>query len=200
MIRQLETDVKAAFDAIVAHTPDPGPTPTHDLFPLTLGNATRSTHRAWLVVAAASIVAVGVGAVASLSSPPGQQAPLDTPSPSASNVPDSTITYATDELIPVGAVVCLDAGAGQAVIDLCVDELGGDSFAAGKTSAASFVMPIDPANAEHQASAVAIADRLGLPVGPFDASFIPIGITFSEAATVFLVVGISREPYAALSR
>ena len=112
-------------------------------------------------------------------------------------VVDTTIVVDQQDLIAPAAVVCVDAGATDQIVRLCMDELGGQNktIQAAKQVDNSFVMPVDPADPEHQADTNTIADALNLPVLAFDSTYLPITAETSTAATIYLVLGRDNAPY-----
>jgi hypothetical protein len=110
-------------------------------------------------------------------------------------VVDTTIEVDQRELIAPAAVVCVDAGATDQTVRLCMDELGGQTIQAAKQIDNSFVMPVNPADATHQADTDAIGDALNLPVFAFDGSYLPIAAETTTAATIYLVLGRDNAPY-----
>jgi hypothetical protein len=112
-------------------------------------------------------------------------------------VVDTTIVVDQQDLIAPAAVVCVDAGATDQTVRLCMDELGGQNktIQAAKQVDNSFVMPVDPADPEHQADTNTIADALNLPVLAFDSTYLPITAETSTAATIYLVLGRDNAPY-----
>lgn len=101
MNMQLDPHVKAVFDDIVAHTPDIGPTPTHDV--VSLGHGPSDRGRRWLAVAAAAIVVVGVGALVAV-----QRPDSETPAVSDTNAPPQTVPT---NVVPLASVDQLDSAA-----------------------------------------------------------------------------------------
>jgi hypothetical protein len=211
MNRQLDPHIKAAFDEIVAHTPEIGDTPTNDVVRLSPERSRKS--RPWLAVAAATITVVGVAGLVAIrarpsfapaTQPPSVSNPAPTPVPNTIASPPepttptpTTVTSAGTEIIRPGAVVCLDAGASQRAVASCADELGGDPIEAAALSADSFVMPVDPANPSHVTETARIGDVLNVPVRSLNTSLLPADTPRSgTAATTYLVLGASDIPYA----
>ena len=110
-------------------------------------------------------------------------------------VPETTVLVTSVELIPVGSVACLDAGAGEKAAAQCVNEVGGRSFLAGAVSTESFLMAADPTNPTGPSDAARAGRVFDLPVRAFDETFLPAGATLDDAETVVMVLG-SNDPYA----
>lgn len=147
----------------------------------------------------ATILVVGLVAVEGRDDPHTPAAsPAANASDPATTVPskviDTTIVVDSPELIPVGAVICIDAGAGQRATNLCTQELGGLAIAGTATSNSSFVMPVDPAKPADVAGTANAAAVLNLPVADFDAGLLPPSLVAPAHATTYLVLGTSN-PY-----
>ena len=67
MNMQLDSHIKAAFDEIVAQTPELGDTPSVDLVPLTAAGG-RQPHHWMLLTAAAAVVVIGAAGLIALRS------------------------------------------------------------------------------------------------------------------------------------
>lgn len=209
MNMQLDPHIKAAFDEIVAQTPDLGDTPNADLVPLTPTRG-RPPKRRIMLTAAAAVIAIGVAgtvAIRAERSPSNDTAPATQPSdtdsadvtptsPSATSPTPTTMAQNPTPIIEPGSVVCVSAGGTPRATGLCVDELGGEVVEADTSSADSFIMPVDPGNPEHLSAAQDLGDALGLPVRELDPSLIPAGTAASRRATTYLVIGTSDAPYA----
>ena len=194
MNMQLDPQIKAVFDEIVARTPDIGGTPDPDIVPL---GPAQGRSRRGIMVAAAAVAVVGLaGAVALRGGRPESAAtthdPAITPTAPAPTSPTPTTTVlAIAPLVQPGSVVCLSAGADPGATGLCVDELGGAVRMAGAPSEDSFVMPADPDDPAHLEAAQTVADALGLPVRELDPQLVPTGGASDEAVTSDLVIGTS---------
>lgn len=164
-------------------------------------------------VAAAGVILVGGLAIAqrprtdpapaaqSSSPTPAAEASAPPPenTPQADQVPfitESTIVVDQPDLIALDAVVCVDAGATERAVRLCVQELGGMVVQAPKDTDTSFVMPIDATDSANQADTVEIGEVLNLPVVEFDASYLPPVFSAGPRATTYLVLGSNDTPYA----
>jgi len=124
-----------------------------------------------------------------IGSPASTTSLIDTPTMS------TVVTSTLPVRLPVGTIVCLDAGAGAVATAQCVEEFGGDSFAAGSLSAESFVMPVDPTSPTHQADAEWLGSAINLPVHPYEFPAVPEGVDFiGTGARVFVVLGQSNPP------
>jgi hypothetical protein len=117
------------------------------------------------------------------------------PATSPSTLIDVTTTVVdSPELIPVGAVICIDAGAGQRAADLCAEELGGLAIAGTSTTDSSFVMPVDPAKPADVAGTADAAAAMDLPVADFNPALLPSSLVPPAHATTYLVLG-TNNPY-----
>jgi hypothetical protein len=121
--------------------------------------------------------------------------PTPTDQSGADVVVDTTIEVDQRELIAPDAVVCVDAGATDQTVRLCMDEMGGQTIQAAKQVDNSFVMPVNPADPSHQADTDVIGDALDLPVLAFHGSYLPINAETTTAATIYLVLGRDNAPY-----
>lgn len=215
MNTQLDPHIKTAFDEIVAHTPEIGDRPTHDVIVLS-PKPQHSSYRSGLAVAAATIAVVGVAGLVTVrvassdtpnlapdTRPPNVSNPAPTPTPNTvGSSPDpttptpTTVSSPGTELIAPGAVVCLDAGASPRALALCVEELGGIAIEAVVVSTDSFVMPVDPASPSDVADAATVGGVLNLPVRSLDTSLLSDTRPPSGTATTYLVLGQTNTPYA----
>jgi len=123
--------------------------------------------------------------------------PTPTDQTGADVVVDTTIEVDQRELIAPDAVVCVDAGATDQAVRLCMDELGGQTttIQAAKQVDNSFVMPVNPADPSHQADTNVIGNALDLPVLAFDDSYLLTAVEASAGATIYLVLGRDNAPY-----
>lgn len=190
MNMQLDPQIKAVFDEIVARTPDIGGTPDPDVVPL---SPAQGRSRRGIMVAAAAVAVVGLaGAVALRGGRPESAATTHdaavTPTAPAPTSPTTTV-LAIAPLVQPGSVVCLSAGADPGATGRCVDELGGAVRMAGAPSEDSFVMPADPEDPAHLEAAQTVADALGLPVRELDPQLLPTGGATDDAVTSYLVIG-----------
>ncbi|CAN5500085.1 hypothetical protein BH10ACT2_BH10ACT2_10170 [soil metagenome] len=122
-------------------------------------------------------------------------------------ITESSITESTVILpsqpgrLPVGAIICLNAGAGAVATAMCIEEFGGPPVAgtplvAGSLSADSFVMPMNSNDATYLADAEWLGNSLGLPVHAYEFPYVPEGVDFSDSsARVFIVLGLSDTLY-----
>jgi hypothetical protein len=209
MNKELDTQIRAAYDEIVRRSPDLGDTPTDQVVYLS-ANDHRGGSRPWVGAAAASVVAIGVGGllavtlnssdstVGTAAQAPGAPAAANSTvntSGNESTVP-TTVILQTTPMIPAGSVVCLVAGASLRAAVLCNDELGGSIVEASARSEISFVMPVDPTNPDHVAATSKVGEALNLPVRELDASLLPTHWTANLIATTYLVLGTTDSPYA----
>jgi len=123
--------------------------------------------------------------------------PTPTDQTGADVVVDTTIEVDQRELIAPDAVVCVDAGATDQAVRLCMDELGGQTttIQAAKQVDNSFVMPVNPADPSHQVDTNVIGNALDLPVLAFDDSYLLTAVEASAGATIYLVLGRDNAPY-----
>lgn len=209
MNKELDTQIRAAYDEIVRRSPDLGDAPTDQVVYLST-NDHRGGSRLWVGAAAASVVAIGVGGllavtlnssdstVGTAAQSPGAPSANSTLNTSTyeSTVPTTTIILQTTPMIQAGSVVCLVAGASLRAATLCNDELGGSIVEASARSEISFVMPVDPTNPDHVAATAKVGEALNLPVRELDASLLPTDWTANLLATTYLVLGTADIPYA----
>ncbi len=204
---QFETMLRNGLDRLAAHTPTSTPQGFDpDAVPIT--SLTTPEARRWtpylVTAAAATILVVGLVTVEGRHDPQTPTAsPPATPPPNASDPVTTALSTLIDvtttvldspELIPVGAVICIDAGAGQRAADLCAQELGGLAIAGTSTTDSSFVMPVDPAKSADIAGTANAAAVLNLPVADFDAGLLPPSLVAPAHATTYLVLGTGN-PY-----
>lgn len=209
MTADLDHTIRSSLGDIIAAAPHPDDQPMR----LVTVDTETPTRRPYLAVAASLVVLAGVAGLVAIrtndptpTSPaaapvatddslaPGSVTtlPIDTASSAAIDV--TTTVFDSPELIPVGAVVCIDAGAGQRAADLCAQELGGPAIAGTSTSDSSFVMPVDPTKPADVAGTANAAAALNLPVADFDAELLPPSLVPPAHATTYLVLGQSN-PY-----
>ncbi len=205
---EFEKMLRNGLDRLAAHTATSTP---HAFDPdaVPISTLTTPEARRWtpylVTAAAATILVVGLVTLERRDDPQRQTptASPATPPPNASDpattVPSAAIDVTTTvvyspELIPVGAVVCIDAGAGQRAADLCAQELGGPAIAGTSASDSSFVMPVDPTKPADVAGTANAAAALNLPVADFDAELLPPSLVPPAHATTYLVLGKSN-PY-----
>jgi len=203
---QFDTMLRNGLDRLAGHTPTSTPQGFDpDAVPITAIDSPEA--RRWtpylVTAAAATILVVGLVAVQGRDDPqtptasPAATPPSDAsgPATSPSTLIDVTTTVVdSPELIPVGAVICIDAGAGQRAADLCAQELGGLAIAGTSTTDSSFMMPVDPAKPADVAGTADAAAAMDLPVGDFDAGLLPASLVPPAHATTYLVLGTSN-PY-----
>jgi hypothetical protein len=203
---QFDTMLRNGLDRLAAHTPTSTPhTFDPDAVPISAIDSPEA--RRWtpylVTAAAATILVVGLVTVEGRDDPQTPTAsPAATPPPNASEPATSpstlidvtTTVVDSPELIPVGAVICIDAGAGQRAADLCAEELGGLAIAGTSTTDSSFVMPVDPAKPADVAGTADAAAAMDLPVADFDAGLLPPSLVPPAHATTYLVLGTSN-PY-----
>lgn len=206
MNMQLDSHIKAAFDEIVAQTPELGDTPSVDLVPLTAAGG-RQPHHWMLLTAAAAVVVIGAAGLIALRSdgsdtndtPAAAQPPATTDgastSPPATSPTPTTMQLDPAPIIQPGSVVCVSAGGSPRAMGLCVEELGGP-VVDGTPSEDSFVMPVDPDNPQHVTATQHVGDAVGLPVRELDPQILSTGTAFGSEVTTYLVIGSSDAPYA----
>lgn len=203
---QLAPHIKAAFDEIVAHTPDLGDTPSADLVPLTATGGRQPQHR-MLLTAAAAIVVIGAAGIIAVRSdgsesnetsaaaqPPATADVISTSPPATSPTP-TTMELDQAPMIQPGSVICVSAGGSPRAMDLCVEELGGP-VVDGTPREDSFVAPVDPDNPQHVTATQHVGDAVGLPVGELDPQILSTGTALGTEVTTYLVIGSSDAPYA----
>jgi len=206
MNRDLDSRLKTTFDRIVAKTPEIGDPPTSDT--LRLSPETTPSSRLWVAAAAASVAVIGIAGLVAIraassdtsdtvvATPPSNVADLPAVTTLHSVVPTpTTVVEGGTAVIQPGEIVCLNAGASEHAVSLCVDELGGVPLDAAVDTDNSFVMPVDPANASHIAAAAKVADALGVDTRAFDPGLLPLGAT-ARGASVYLVIGSNDVPFA----
>jgi hypothetical protein len=203
---QFDTMLRNGLDRLATHTPTSTPHAFDpDAVPITAINSPDA--RRWtpylVTAAAATILVVGLVTVEGRDDPQTPTAsPAATPPPNApepatspSTLIDVTTTLVdSPELIPIGAVICIDAGAGQRAADLCAQELGGLAIAGASATDSSFMMPVDPARPADIAGTADAAAVLNLPVADFAAGLLPASLVPPAHATTYLVLGKSN-PY-----
>lgn len=203
---QFDTMLRNGLDRLAAHTPTSTPH-AFDLDAVPISAINSPEARRWtpylVTAAAAAILVVGLVAVDGRNDPQTLTAsPAATPSSDASGPATSpstlidvtTTVLDSPELVPVGSVICIDAGAGQRAADLCAEELGGLAIAGNSTTDSSFVMPVDPAKPADVAGTADAASAMDLPVADFDPGLLPPSLVPPVHATTYLVLGTSN-PY-----
>jgi hypothetical protein len=202
---QFATMLRNGLDRLAAHTPTTPHAFDPDAVPIT--TLTTPEARRWtpylVTAAAATVLVVGLVTVEGRDDPQTPTgSPAATPPPNASEratspstlIDVTTTVLDSPELIPVGAVICIDAGAGQRAAGLCAQELGGLAIAGTSTTDSSFVMPVDPAKSADIAGTANAAAVLNLPVADFDAGLLPPSLVAPAHATTYLVLGTGN-PY-----
>ena len=191
-----------------------------DTYPLSPLSPAAARPRASYLVAAAAAIALIIGLAALQRRTDDSRAVENLPATASSTKPvpvatastsvtDTTITETTNTyfsspttvqdnpgnspVIPVGTVICVDAGAGPDAAAACAQELSGIPLTAPATSADSFVMPAEPTSTRPTATET-VARVFGLDVRPFDPGMLPQAPLRPADVTTYLVLG-TNNPY-----